>query len=176
MNRRTFLQASAASPLAILSFPARTLRVQFSIDDSIMAQMIIAAHSSAPLAEFWRSEWEERAFEGEGEWYLQTSQRRELPDYLTSLPGTLMYHTFVIGYAAEERSMLVAALRRDYVACVIRMSGDQQDEMIALATWFADQPLPERWELLWNSAQLNGFVPTTEEYGATITPNDAFWP
>ena len=176
MDRRTFLTMAAISPMTIHHTLMRNLRAQFTLDDSISVQMIITAHADRVSAEQWRAGWENRAFEGEGEWYLQTSQTLDLPDRLAKLPGTLMYHTFVIGYAAVERSMLVGTFRRDHIACVIRVLGDNREEMIDLAHLFASRPLPGRLELLWSGEQLRLFIPTSEEFGMTIEPNESLWP
>ena len=176
MDRRTFLKMSAVSPLGIHHLSMRIVRAQFTVAESVSAQMIVTAHATSEAADLWRKGWEYRAFEGEGEWYLQTSKRLVLPDHLAKLPGSLMDHSFVIGYAAEKRSMLVGTFRRGQIACVIRVLGNNREEMIALAEWFSTRPVPDPWELLWSGAQLQGFVPTTEHFGMTIKMDDIFWP
>ena len=176
MDRRTFFKMSALSPMVITSHPMRTARAQFTIDETVSAQIILTGHSTVESAESWRKGWETRAFEGEGEWYLQTTERLTLPDHLADMAGTLMKHQFVIGYAAEERTMLVGTFRRVHVACVVRVLGDHQEQMLRLAEWFGSRVLPSRWELAWSGAHLQHFIPTTDEFGGTIEPNDGFWP
>lgn len=176
MDRRIFLRFGIVSPTLLADHPMRVRRVQFTLDKTIFAQMIVTAHPKPKVAERWRKGWEYRAFEGVGEWYLQTSQRLQLPDHLAGMPGTLMFHTFLIGAAAERRTMMVGTFRREHVAVVIRVLGDHRSELNALAEWFTSRPLPVPWELLWSGAQLQLFIPTSDDFGSKIVVNDSFWP
>lgn len=178
MNRRAFLAGAVALPYAPtnrLTVPIRTLTEGLLINGDVSAQMILQAHISEDSAETYRRSWIGRAFLGMGEWYLDSSESRELPSRLENLPGSLHYHRITVGVAAEKRSMLVGAFRHDYIACILRTYGNTEEEMLALAEFFASRPVPEQWELLWNDAQLQTFVPKVDTFSLPVEPDDSTW-
>lgn len=180
MNRREFLFGAAALPstsgTSKIQMPVASLTTAFLVDSEIEVQMRISAHLNQVSAEAWRKNWNGRAFEHEGEWYLQSTEFRMLPEELASLPADMQYYEFLWGEAAEEDSILAGTFRHDYIACVIRIWGDYEPLLIELGEWFASRPLPAMWELLWSDIQMETFVPTTEEFGRTIDRHDnRFW-
>lgn len=175
MNRRIFLSTVGTLPTLGISSEIRQIRSHFLVDNREEVQMILTAHHHADAAEKWRRGWAMRAFESQGEWYLQTSSARRLPRDLAELPGTLVHHTYVAGVAAAESSMLVGAFRRQHIACIFRVR-DDEEVMIALAGFFAGQHVPAPFEVMWSPAQLQAFVPTNGDMGMDITPSDTFWP
>lgn len=176
MQRRTFLKSATMAPLFGFSTPFREVRESLEIDNGVRVHIIATAHASAKAAERYRNQWIGEPFESEGEWYLQVSEARPLPDELATLPGSLSYHEYLFGEAAEELSMLVGAFRRDYIGYIIRVRDNNEDLLLALARWFARQPLPSPMNLAWSDTLLRALIPDSDDLGLDVETTKSFWP
>lgn len=175
LSRRSFMGLAAVSPLALDLGPHREVTANLKLDHSVDAKLYVNAHHSADAAETWRRTFALQPFKGFGEWYLQSANELELPEDLAEMPGTLTNFDYVIGVAAAEESVMVGAFRRNFIGFGFRLQGPEE-YALALAGFFADQPLPEPFGLLWNPTRLRAFIPTTESLGMDVAPSDAFWP
>lgn len=179
MHRRSLIAGATIFPWLPdkIQFPIQRLSAELTVDNDVLVQILLEAHASDASAEKWRRSWIGRAFVERGEWYLDDSEPRKLPDDLAELPGDLHYHSYTWGEAGEEDAMLVGAYRHKHIGCIIRIKGDEQLEMIMLAEFFAARPEPDVWEIAWNPLQLHGFIPNTESLGIPVkSGNSAFWP
>ena len=175
LSRRTFVGLGIASPLSLSLGSTHEVSENLLIDRNVDAMLHITAHRSETAAEKWRRQFAIRPFEGVGEWYLQSADELELPENLAEMPGTLTNYDYVIGVAAAEASVLVGAFRREQIGFGFRMRGTEHYAH-KLAEFFASQPLPDPFSLLWNPTRLRAFLPTTERLGLDVEPSDAFWP
>lgn len=175
MNRRSFLQSTSVLPL--MGFGSvREVRAALLIAREVNAHFIVAAHTHPDAAEDHRRDWIARPFEGEGEWYLDSTEMRDLPSNLADLPGILSFHTATVGAAAARHAYLVGAFRRDHISYIVRFQSDSEDLMIDIAEFFAAQSLPGVFEAAWSSSQLLGLIPDSNDLGVPVEEVKAFWP
>lgn len=175
MNRRTLIKSAAILP----AFPlngVREFRAGLLVDETTPVNIIITSHFSQATAEKYRRSWIGKVFETWGEWYVVSSERRDLPDQLAEMPGTLTHHDTLYGEAAEEQEYLVGAFRREHISCIVRIRDDAEPLMIKIAGHIATQHVPGVFESTWSAAQLQSFVPTEDDLGMAISEDNSHFP
>lgn len=177
MNRRSIIKLGAVAPLVGLSPSVREIRRDLLISGSIPVQIIVSAHTTSRFAESFRRGWIEGGpFESEGEFYVDSSETRELPEELSTLPGTLLHYRATVGVAAARETHLVGSFRRETVAYIVRMRGTNEAIMLDIARHFAAQPLPGPFEARWNATHLEALIPDSDDLQTDVRPEKGFWP
>lgn len=176
MNRRVFLANGIIAPFATISIPIREVRKAITIANSIECHVIVSAHFDDASAERHRRDWIGRPFEGFGEFYVDSRKTRPLPPEYDQLPGTLTHNHTTIGVAAEKRSYLVAAVRRENISVVVRILGDNESVMLDILQHVANVPVPSRFETIWSEELVAAFIPGAPDLGFPVEESSAFWP
>ncbi len=174
MNRRELISSAAVLPM--LPTLQREDGWSLLIDDSVRVRIRVYALPTPTSAERTRRHWIGQPFESEGEWYELSTEARALPPDLADMPGTVTFHTTVVGAAAVEATFLVGAFRRENVAIIVRVSGNNMDLMTDFAEFLAATEVPDPWALLWSDQALARFYPTEETLGRTVEQIDDLWP